>query len=175
MKTMLCVAALVLSGCSFLKKGADEPIPYLHSPAGHRFLLYTDNGGVAKGLFSTDDLGRWVDARISAWVVQRAAAYGGEAKLRTMALSHSYYLVDQFEVSRNGQVIAGQYDEKRRLVTACVYGYVKVKAKPSGTFRFARPVGDGTQDWYHEVLVPGNEIPVVGHELDHGLGIGHKK
>lgn len=175
MKTMLCALALVLSGCSFLKKGADEPIQYRNSPAGYRFVLHTDNGGAALGVFDDARLGLWLDARIAEWVAQRAAAYGGEAKLRTFANKHSFYLVDHFEVSRGSErPVAGQYDDKRLMVTACIYGYVKVKVKPEG-FRFARPVGDGTPDWFHERLLPGREIPVIGHELDHGLGKGHEK
>ncbi len=157
------LALALLGGCRPAGGG-------LKTPAGYS-SYNLDNAGIL-GVHTQDEILLALDQRIAEWVDQRGPDYGVDY-CRGVARSYFYDFVDHWRFPTGASptgYAAGEifYDERR--IKASMWSQGVSPTLPIGTPEWTIIFNPATGNYNYGVTPL---LPVIGHELDHAIGIDH--
>lgn len=166
-KTKVLLGLLaILGACGGSIRGAE-----VRSPAGYK-VEFRDRGSFRAGVLTQAQVLSWLDARVAEWVALRAQDHD-PALIRVIANRTNYLVIDDYRfpdsVSPTGYAYGASLPGS---IAACIYSRAVADAPPAAPAWITRQ-NPATGKWSYGVIPPGGGLQVVGHELDHQIGLDH--
>lgn len=164
----IIVATLLGVSCA---KSIREPV--IISPKGYEVEI-RDRGSFSHGILTRAQVLEWLDARIAEWIALRSRDY--DVNLITkMAKNINYLVIDDYRFPESnsptgfaaGLSLPGS-------IAACVYSRAVSDSKPTSTPDWIVRQNPTTGKYSYGVILPDGGLQVLGHELDHQIGIHHE-
>lgn len=144
------------------------------APGGYENVTIYDRGSLAQGLQARAVFG-WHRQRVEEWISFRAPQYGGADKLRRMAQSLYWILVDDWRVNVSEEarspVYAPGYTDRKSFIIATIYERGGPSCIEPDLPPWRKRLNPADGKWYSAVLRPGRELVSVKRELDRMIGI----
>lgn len=169
----LTLAVLILlNGC--IADSLERP-EVVYSPDGYAVGKLKDQGGYVGGWLTEAEVLGWLDDRVDEWARQRAPSNPEGLKAAVRAdVGFNLLAARRIETrySPTGYAV-GLYYPNSKTVIACIWATQGAWELPE-----LAPLHTANQNpadglWYFGYLPPEGGLQVIGHELDHYIGIDH--
>lgn len=177
MRTLFVLLLTLTTGCNGFFFDDDEPRrTIVRTTYGYTVAALMDAGGYSGGWLSDETVLLWLDKRVHEWAKLRNPA-NPEGLKEVVRAEVGFILLDARRIvtplSPTGYA-AGIYTDGIKQIMACIWSTAKASELPLGAPLHTADKNPADGLWYYGVIPQEGGLAVIGHELDHYIGLHHR-